>query len=133
MAVRVNKKRKIALRRKFEDVATACADALVAQWQLKKTYGYWVADDIGGVYCYGDYIFINLYEMLYCLEFGISEEEFVEWQEYCIWAKEFRQNVPNLKAWHNGCPRCSRENQQRLIKMKQDMELAMEMEEFEGY
>lgn len=90
------------------------------EWDCK-AYGYWVADEVGGVFSYGESIFINMEDIVFCVENDIDENEYTEWQEYNVEANEFGFDFINLKSWHMGCPRVTRETFDRLRKMKQTM------------
>lgn len=95
--------------------------ALLNAWELDGHYGYWIGDEIGGVYSYGESIFINMEDIVFCVENDIDENEYMEWQEYNVEANEFGFDFINLKSWHMGCPRVTRETFDRLRKMKQTM------------
>lgn len=96
--------------------------ALANAWEWDcKAYGYWVADEVGGVFSYGESIFINMEDIVFCVENDIDENEYTDWQEYNVEANEFGFDFINLKSWHMGCPRVTRETFDRLRKMKQTM------------
>lgn len=44
---------------------------------------HWVCEDIGGVACIGDY-YIDMDQMVTCLEKGISSEAFFRWYNYAL-------------------------------------------------
>jgi len=44
---------------------------------------WWVSDDIGGVFNYGDY-FINFDTILTCYKLDISFEQFISWYTFCL-------------------------------------------------
>lgn len=117
------------LRKKWEDVCNAYVLELLNNWDLDgASYGYWIADEIGGTYAYGDYITINMDEIVYCVENDIQEKEYVENQEYNVRANEFGFNLINLQSWHKGVPRVPDETFNRLEKMKQDLDDAIKQE-----
>ena len=55
------------------------------------------------------------------LKNSISEKTYDEWQEYCLWAKDFEQVVPNLKSWCMGCPRVDEATQEKLTAMRNEL------------
>ena len=106
----------------FEAAVNYYVLELLHQWDLDISYGYWVGDEVGGVYAYGDHLFINLLDIIYCVENGVTEKEYTEWQDYCTWAGEFNQNTPNFKAWHRGCLRHNKETIEKFNRMKAELD-----------
>ena len=50
--------------------------------KLDGYYGYWIGDEVGGVYDYGDGMFtINMDDIIYCVA-DVTREQYIEWQEY---------------------------------------------------
>ena len=115
------------LRENYEKACNAYLLALANVWGWNcKSYGYWVADEIGGVYIYADDTFINMDDIIFCVENNISEQTYNAWQDYCIWADEFNQHKPNLKSWIMGCQRVDEETQKKLTDMKRELETLMQ-------
>lgn len=119
---------KTMLRKKWEDACNGYLLELLNNWDLDASYGYWIANEIGGTYAYGDYIFINMDDIAYCVENDIKEKEYVENQDYNVRANEFGFNLINLQSWHNGAPRVSDETFKRFEKMKRDLDDAIKQE-----
>ena len=92
-----------------ENYAKACNDyvrALLTLWDLDGFYGYWIGSEVGGVYDYGDGKFtIGMQDIVYCVENGVTEEEYEEMLEYCFKCYEYNLPAMNLNAWHKGAPR----------------------------
>ena len=92
-----------------ENYENACNDyvaALLTLWDLDGYYGYWIGEEVGGVYDYGDGIFtIGMQDIVYCVENGVTEEEYEEMLEYCIKCSEYNLPTMNLNAWHKGAPK----------------------------
>ena len=112
-----------------EDWEKACNGYLVEllrMWELDGFYGYWIGEEVGGVYDYGGDMSIGMDDIIYCVEHDVTEEEFREWSDYYVSASEFGFNTPNLKSWHMGCPRTPPEVFERLRKMKADLDKAIE-------
>lgn len=117
------KANKALIRLLDDDYTKACngwVNQLLLMWELNEDsgYGYWAGDQVGGVYCYGEFIFIDMENIIYCVKNDVTEKEFMEWSEYCTWANEFHQPTPNLRSWMNGCPRCSKEEMEHLTELK---------------
>ena len=95
---------------------------LYNMWELDAHYGYWVSDNIGGTLCYGDTgLFIDMDNIRYCVENDISYSQYMEWLDYCVWAADFEQDVPNLKSWCKGCPRVDVATQEKLSAMRTEL------------
>ena len=92
-----------------ENYEKACNDymrALLTLWGLDGYYGYWIGDEVVGVYDYGDGIFtIGMQDIVYCVENGVTEEEYEEMLEYCVKCYEYNLPAMNLNAWLKGAPR----------------------------
>lgn len=117
----LNQKAKQMLREPYEKSCNDFLLALIVMWHWDNSCGYWVGDDVGGVYAYGDWIFIDMSDIIFCVENDIEEEEYIEWQEYSVFASEYDQTIPNFQSWHKGCPRLSKEQQEKLIALKKNL------------
>lgn len=108
------------MRQNFETAVADYVAALLEQFDWVATYGYWVADDCTGIYCYGDEYFINLSDIVYIVDHGVTFETFATWYEYSNNAHEFGLTHINLQSWCMGCPHASEEEIEHLRKLKQD-------------
>jgi hypothetical protein len=127
-------KTKPAVKRQLKDQwEKACNGYLVEllrMWELDSYYGYWIGDEVGGVYDYADGSFdIGMDDIIYCVEHDVTREQYDEWQEYIIDATKFGFDTPNLKSWMRGCPRVSHEAFERLRKLKADLNDAIKEEQ----
>jgi hypothetical protein len=115
-----------------EDWKQACNGFLVEllrMWELDGHYGYWIGNEEGSLYDYGDGMFtINMDDIIYCVLGDITSEQYIEWQEYVCEAAEFGFDTPNLKSWHMGCPRTPKETFDHLRRLKKDLADAVEEE-----
>ena len=102
---------------------------LLRMWELDACYGYWIGNEEGSVYDYGDGMFtINMDDIIYCVLGDITREQYIEWQEYICDASEFGFDTPNLRSWIRGCPRTPKETFDRLRQLKADLDKAVEEE-----
>ena len=127
------KKTKDAVKKQLkEDWKKACKDfldELLRMWDLDAHYGYWIGNEEGCVYDYGDGMFtINMDDIIYCVLGDITYEQYMEWQEYIVDAAEFGFDTPNLRSWIRGCPRTPPEVFKKLRNMKADLDKAVEEE-----
>lgn len=96
-------KNKIAtLRQNFEKAVEEYLTAFLKQMEWDSYYGYWVADDVTGIYAYGDELFISLADIIYSVEHNVTKDELIELQEYNVWAESMGQSHINLDSWHKG-------------------------------
>lgn len=109
------------LKENYEKACNCYLVELLNMWELDAHYGFWVRDEIGGIYCYGDSIYINMDEIIYCVVNDIKELEYQEYLDYNVMALEYNFNTLSFESWHMGCPRVTRETFDRLRKMKQTM------------
>lgn len=119
---------KETLKKNYECACNAYVAELLKRWELDAYYGYWIADDVGEMYAYGDSIFITMADIIYCVEHDVTEQQYQEWQDYTVDAAEFNLTVPNLRAWMDGCPRTSPEKFEQFRKMKAELERVIEEE-----
>ena len=107
------------LRKKFEEVCNGYLLELCNMWELDAmAYGDWIADEVGGTWAYGDNVFIDFDNIRYCVENNVSYSTYMDWLDYCVWAADFGQTVPNLKSWCKGCPRVDAATQERMSAMR---------------
>lgn len=120
---------KALLRQDYEKAVNGYLNELLRMWELDAHYGYWIGDEVGGLYDYGDGSFdINIQDIIYCVENDVTREQYDEWQEYICDAAEFNFPMPNLRSWMRGCPRTPPEAFEKLRKLKQDLNDAVEEE-----
>lgn len=113
------------LKKNFELTANGYLKVLCDKWELDEGYGYWIGDEIGGLYDVADgYVTITYDDIRYCVENDVSLEEYNDWQEYCLFCHDYKQTMPNFKSWHKGCPRISKEMREHLKKLKAEFEQA---------
>ena len=94
------------LKENYEKTCNEYVAALLNLWDLDGYYGYWIGEDVGGIYDYGDGIFtISMQDIVYCVENGVTEKEYEELLEYCCKCAEYNLPKMNLNAWHKGAPR----------------------------
>ena len=117
------------LKEQYEKACNGYLVELLRMWELDAYYGYWIGQEIGGVYDYGGGMFtIGMNDIIYCVEHDIGREQYIEWQEYCCDAAEFGFDMPNLKSWMMGCPRTTPEVFEKLRKMKAELNDAIKAE-----
>lgn len=116
------------LRRQYDAACNGYVTELLRMWELDSFYGYWIGDDVGGVYDYGGAFTIGMEDIIYCVENDVTEEQYQEWQEYICEAIEFGFDTPNLKSWMRGCPRTDKATFERLRALKAELNKAVDEE-----
>ena len=120
---------KALLREQWKQACHGFLTELLRMWELDAHYGYWIAEEIGGVYDYGGGMFtISMDDIIYCVEHDVTEKQYMEWQDYLCDAAEFGFDTPNLKSWMMGCPRTQPEVFEKLRKMKAELNEAIKAE-----
>ena len=120
---------KAMLREQWEKACNGYLVELLRMWELDAYYGYWIGEEIGGVYDYGGGMFtIGMDDIIYCVENDVEYKEYMAWQEYICEAAEFGFDTPNLRSWHRGCPRTPPEVFERLRGIKADLDKAVKEE-----
>ena len=116
-------KNKIAtLRQNFEKAVEGYLTAFLKQMEWDSYYGYWVADDVTGIYAYGDEMFISLADIIYCVDNNVQEKELIEWQDYNVWAGGMGQSHINLYSWHKGYRGIPKEARNKMDSIKKELD-----------
>ena len=117
------------LKEQWKKACNGFLNELLRMWKLDAHYGYWIGNEEGSVYDYGDGIFtINMDDIIYCVENDVTREQYEEWHDYICDAAEFNFTTPNLRSWMRGCPRTPPEVFYKLRKLKADLDKAVEEE-----
>ena len=115
------------LKEQWEKACNGYLCELLRMWELDAYYCYWIGEEVGGVLDYGSGMFtISMDDIIYCVENDVTQQQYMEWQEYICDAAEFGFDTPNLKSWMRGCPRTSAETFERLRALKADLNNAVE-------
>lgn len=116
------------LRAKYEEAVAAYLVTLGDLWDIDVSTGYWVSDDViyGGIWCYGETIFMNVDEIITCVEYNLSYDAFTEYLDYNVWAIEFGFDKINLQSWINGAPRADAETMERISRLKRELDEVIE-------
>lgn len=127
-----SKNDKKVFRDKFNVACSLYVNELERMWELNHADGYWIGEEVGGLYDNAGFITISLLDIIYCVEHDISLEEFLEYQDYNVKALDFNFHTINLKSWHMGCPRMPKESIERHEKLREEMMNIVEKEKENG-
>lgn len=95
--------------------------ALMWEWDLK-SYGFWIGNEVGGVYCYGDCYHVDMEDIIYCVEHDVTSDEYLAHADYWLKCDEYNFKKLSLKAWHEGAPRIPQEAFDKLDALKKNLE-----------
>ena len=109
---------KAKLKEQWEQACNGYLCELISMWELNAYYGYWIGEEVGGVYDYGGMMTIGMEDIIYCVEHDVTELQYQEWQDYICDAAEFGFATPNLRSFVLGCPRTPPETFQHLRELK---------------
>ena len=110
------------LRRNYETACNAYLLQLANMWEWDCSESdFWVGDEIGSVYIYGDRISIGMEDIIYCVENEIKESVYEDFLDYCSFAQEFGFVVPNFKSYCKGAPIVPQETRERLVQKKNEL------------
>ena len=93
------------LKENYEKACNDYVQALLNLWDVDRKCGWWIGEEVGGVYDVDGWITLDMQEIVYCVENNIMSEEVDEWQNYNIKCHEYHLPIMNLNAWHKGAPR----------------------------
>lgn len=100
-------KKQSNLLKAYNKAVDAYTERLLAMWGIDGLYCYWVSDDRSGVFCVGDDVFLNVGDVISCVEGNYDYRSVCEWQEYNVRASKYGLNNINLVSWFMGAPRTS--------------------------
>lgn len=123
---KITKGHLMVLRQNYEDACNGYLSTLCKQWGISQKDGYWISNEVGGLYCHGESIFINMWEIIFCVENNVSMDKYMDYLEYCLKCKEYNFNVPNLKSYYKGCPTVPQETFDRLDDLKKQLNDSIE-------
>ena len=119
---------KAMLREQWKKACNGYLVELLRMWELDAHYGYWTGDEHGTTYCYGETHNLSMEDIIFIVEADIEEDEVLAWEDYLLDAHEFNFDLPNLRAWHYGCPRTPKETFDHLRELKANLAKAVEEE-----
>ena len=115
------------IKKAYENACQDYLTQLLTDWgfyddDMKETcMGWWVGDEIGGLFCLEDDIFINMDDIRYCVDNDISFEIYQDFQDYNVKCAEFGFNHMNLNAFVLGAPRVSDEEFKHFQQLKDEL------------
>lgn len=98
----------------YEKSVNAIIDAFNKKHEFNGNDGYWIGNEVGGVYDFGDTMTFDFRDILLDIKEDAPNGEIEKWQDYNlrVWSVNnmvggvFLKDV-NYRSWLNGCPRLS--------------------------
>lgn len=107
-----------ALREQYEKACNAYREILESRWGVQCEWSGFDCDLLW--FCESECLTMS--DLILCVEENIGIEEYFEWSKYNEFAREFNQNVINLRSWHMGYHGIPMDEQETLRKLKTDFE-----------
>lgn len=100
--------------KKYEESVNDIIDEFKKKHEFNVTEGYWIGDEVGGVYDFGDTLTFDFRDIFLDIKENTHKGEIEKWQEYNlrIWSVNnmvggvFLKEI-NYRSWLKGCPRLS--------------------------
>lgn len=115
------------LRLNYEKACQAYVNALYKLWDVDAIYCWWVGDRVGiNLLVINTEHSLSMDDVIFCVENNVGYDEFLDNEEYNVWAREFNLNYINIEHWHMGNHGASEEEREKLSKLKKDFEDTVE-------
>ena len=122
----IDEAQKKSLKKQFEKAVNDYVDSLLFMWDADKYYGYFVSDEVGGVYVHEAGFSLNMDEIIFCVENDVAIEKYWEFVEYIQKCDRYNFKKPNLQSYIKGCPTIPQETFDRLDAMRAELEKCVE-------
>jgi len=121
-------KDKGTIKRDYEKACNNYLNQLFIDWGLvdndddgTRNFGWWVGDEVGGVYCLEDDTFLNMDEIRYCVDNNVSRETYEDYQDYNSTCLHYGFDTLNLKSFVSGAPRIPQESFDNIRECEQTL------------
>lgn len=122
------KTEKKAVIKAYETACENIVKELRREWDISERDGYWIGDEIGGLYDHESGFTITVGDMVYCIEHDISRLTYMDYLDYNVRCLEYNLKTMNLKSYIMGAPRVSDKAFDNLDKLKKDLNNAIKEE-----
>lgn len=112
---------KKVLKANYEDSCNGYLLTLLNMWDLSIKDGFWVSDEVGGIYVHESDISLSMSDIIFCVENDVPMSTFFKYTDYCAKCAEYGFNVPNLSSYNNGCQLVPQETFDKLDAMKEEL------------
>lgn len=106
----------MGLIKNYEDAVNAIIDEFKKKQEFDSNEGYWIGNQIGEVYDFGDTMTFDFHDILADIKENANKGEIINWRNYMlrIWsinnmAGGILLHEVNYRNWIKGCPRLTNE------------------------
>lgn len=115
------------LRKSYEDACNMWLRELCISWELRMSDGFWIGDEVGGIWDSGDGdVIVDMQDIIYIVEHDVTYDTYCDWRSYNSDAAEFGYAYMRLKSYCEGERRIPQYAFDRLHQMKKDFEDAID-------
>lgn len=111
-----------SLNSNYESACNNILQAFSKEYDVQVTPNDWVGDECGTIVCVNEEFFINMEDIRFMLNKGISWNDFLRWWDYCQDCGYLGLKSMNLRAWVNGAPHHSEEEIERLKSLRKEFD-----------
>jgi hypothetical protein len=116
-------------RQKWAEACNLWVYLLCEQWGLDGRRGYWIGDEVGGVWDMDGVVILSMDEIIYAVEHHVADVgSYHDWRDYCMDLSELNIGMPSFIEWCKGIKVMDEESLDRLLKMKHDLDKLVEEE-----
>lgn len=109
-------------RKKWSEACNLWVCLLCEQWERNDRNGYWIGGEVGGVWDMGGDVIMGMNDVIYAVEHNIPFQAYHDWQDYCMDVSELNIDTPSFIDYCNGIGVIKKENLDKLLSMKQDLD-----------
>jgi hypothetical protein len=91
-------------------------------------FGWWVGDEVGGIFCLEDDTFISMDDIRYCVDNEVSYDDYSDYLDYNVKCSDNGFDGMNLKAFIKGAPRVNDEVFEKIGTMKENLKKIIDAE-----
>lgn len=113
----------------IESYNVACEnilEELLKDWDLDGYYGYWIGDEIGGIYDHESGFTISMDNMIYCLRNDVSRDVYMKYLDYNTRCIQCNLSTMNLKSYIKGAPRFDESAFEKIENLKRELDKTLQ-------
>lgn len=114
------------LKEQYEKACNAWLSQLLDNWNLSYKDGFWVSDEVGGVYFHEADFSLNMDEIIFCVENDVTLDKYWEFLEYIQRCEKYNFKIPKLQSYIKGCSTVPQETFDKLDAMRTELDKCIE-------
>ena len=108
------------LRQAYDKSCNDYVKSLCSNYEFCFDDATWIADDIGGILEVNDF-FLNMHEIIFCVDMNVIYDDFVEFYDYNLRASSLGLNAINIQSWFRNCPHLTEKQLDDLEQKQRDI------------